>query len=148
MTNLPNKDTSKPTTQQGVFNKFTVTRNDGDPTGKHKDCEYFVLDTKHDPFAVYALASYAVACKATHPELSDDMMKRFNIKSLVSWADRSDEWTPAITESHPVKTKAYWAYEKAINMVGNRKSKYALVDLVCWLLQRLDDKDKQIEQNV
>lgn len=30
-----------------------------DPSGKHDDCRYFVLDPKHDPLAIEALTFYA-----------------------------------------------------------------------------------------
>lgn len=56
----------------------------------------------------------------------------------MSWDDVDDEWTERIDASHPVtsgKTEAHNAYAKAMKMVGNRHSKQALVELVCWLLQ-------------
>lgn len=132
---LKGKDVEKSDEQQGVYSKYTVTRNN-DTVGKHKDCEYFVLDINHDPYAKHALVSYAAACAATHPELSKDMIQRYGLGVLMSWADREDEYTPAIKQSHPVLTKNYEAYDKALAMVGNRKSKYALVDLVSYLLQK------------
>lgn len=54
------------------------------------------------------------------------------------WNDRDDQWTEEIKASHPVKTKAYHHYDTAMKMVGARHSKGALVDLVCWLLQKAD----------
>lgn len=44
--------------------KFKVERADGDPTGKHRDCFYFVLDVEHDPHALPAIAAYAESCEA------------------------------------------------------------------------------------
>lgn len=52
--------------------------------------------------------------------------------------DRRDQWTPMIEASHPMKTGAHDAYATALEMVGNRHSKGALVQLVCWLVQRVD----------
>jgi hypothetical protein len=53
------------------------------------------------------------------------------------WHDeKSDQWTAEIEAAHPVNTKAHDAYGTAMQMVGNRRSKRALVNLVCWLLQR------------
>lgn len=42
---------------RGLYDKFTVTRNDGSP--KHKDCRYFVLDLTHDAAARAAALTYA-----------------------------------------------------------------------------------------
>ena len=57
--------------------------------------------------------------------------------------DRRDRWTPMIEASHPTKTGAHDAYTTAMEMVGNRHSKGALVDLVCWLVQRVDDAEQR-----
>jgi len=57
--------------------------------------------------------------------------------------DRRDRWTPMIEASHPLKTGAHDAYATAMEMVGNRHSKGALVDLVCWLVQRVDDAEQR-----
>jgi hypothetical protein len=55
----------------GLYRKFEVTRHD--PTGKHKDCFYFVLDTDHDQFSVPALTAYANACEKEFPKLAADL---------------------------------------------------------------------------
>ena len=52
--------------------------------------------------------------------------------------DKRDQWTPMIDASHPMRTGAHDAYATALDMVGNRHSKGALVDLVCWLIQRVN----------
>lgn len=36
-----------------------------DPTGRHDECRYFVLDPKHDPHAAAALLAYAAAVGGT-----------------------------------------------------------------------------------
>lgn len=51
-----------------------------------------------------------------------------------AWGDKPDEYTAEIQAAHPMATKDYATYTKAVGMVGNRHSKYALVDLVNWLL--------------
>ena len=56
----------------------------------------------------------------------------------VAWEDKEDEWSEAIAASHPLQTKSFVEYESAMKMVGNRKSKGALVDLVCYLLQHFN----------
>jgi hypothetical protein len=57
---------------RGLYNKYTVTRlHDG--SGKHRECDFFVLDITHDPYALIALAAYAEACRPTHPLLAADL---------------------------------------------------------------------------
>ena len=62
----------------GAYRKFTVERADGSskPGGKHEHCEYFVLDWRHDPFAIPAARAYADACESEYPALADDLRKR------------------------------------------------------------------------
>lgn len=59
--------------QVGLYNKFIVTRADGDPTSKHANDEYFVLNLTTDKHAIPALAAYAEACAAEYPKLADDL---------------------------------------------------------------------------
>lgn len=54
--------------------KYVVNRTDGDPTGKHKRCVYFVLDLDHDEHAIAAIRTYARSCKAEKPELAAEML--------------------------------------------------------------------------
>lgn len=57
------------------------------------------------------------------------------------WHDeKPDEYTPLIEAAHPLKTKNYKAWDTAMQMVGNRRNKHALVELVCWLLQRVEEQ--------
>ena len=74
---LKPKDTSKPNEEQGMYQKFEVTRTDGSsgPGGKHEGCSYFVLDVDHDPYAKAAMIAYACACYQSHPQLSDDILQ-------------------------------------------------------------------------
>jgi len=76
---FPPRDTSKPAEQQGIFEKFTLRRNDGSdaPGGKHHGCSYFVLDLDHDQHAAAAMRAYAASCHATHPQLAVDIEARF-----------------------------------------------------------------------
>jgi hypothetical protein len=62
----------------GVYRKFVVERADGSskPGGKHERCDYFVLDWKHDPFAIPAARAYADACEAKYPALAADLRAR------------------------------------------------------------------------
>ena len=63
-----------PDVNRGVYKKFRVERTDGQsaPGEKHHDCEYFVLDTIHDPYARAALLAYAFACEERYPMLAAD----------------------------------------------------------------------------
>ncbi len=58
----------------GLIGKYYVVRADGDPTGKHTDCPFFVLDPVHDPIAQSALNHYAFfARKNGYIALADDL---------------------------------------------------------------------------
>lgn len=63
---------------QGIYNKFNVTRTDGRHAAgeKHEACEYFVLDLSHDKHALPALAAYAASCKSDYPLLSADLRSK------------------------------------------------------------------------
>jgi hypothetical protein len=60
---------------QGLYNKFNVSRTDGrDAAGeKHDGCEHFVLDMSHDRHALPALIAYADSCQADLPQLAADL---------------------------------------------------------------------------
>jgi len=59
-------------TTRGLYRKYDVERI-ADPIGKHRDCEYFVLDLDHDPCAREALAAYIKACRPKYPTLAGDL---------------------------------------------------------------------------
>lgn len=56
----------------GLESRYLVTKIN-DPEGKHENCRYFVLDPKHDEFALKALEEYANRCSYAYPELADDL---------------------------------------------------------------------------
>lgn len=56
---------------RALYRKFHVTRHD--PTGKHVNCYYFVLDVDHDEFSIPALEAYAKACAEKFPKLAADL---------------------------------------------------------------------------
>lgn len=64
-----------PDRQRGLYNKYTVTRNDGSsgPSGKHEHCSYYVLDLTHDTHAKAALLAYAASCEKEFPSLASDL---------------------------------------------------------------------------
>ena len=50
--------------------------------------------------------------------------------------DKEDELTPAIKAAHPVRSGEHATFARALQLVGNRRSKSALVELVSYLLIR------------
>jgi hypothetical protein len=78
---LPDRDPTKTNAQYGLYGKFRIERTDGSsaPGGKHHGCDYFVLDVTHDKHAAVALATYAGAVAATHPQLAADMRARWGL---------------------------------------------------------------------
>jgi hypothetical protein len=71
--------------QRGVYGKYRIERIGGTP-GKHDECWYYVLDLKHDKFAIPALRAYIEACREEFPDLAAD---------LTRIVDGSDPWTVA-----------------------------------------------------
>jgi len=76
----------------GIYRKFVVERADGSSgaDGKHRDCTYFVLDWKHDRFAVHAARAYAAACEAEYPALAEDLLRRAS-EAEAMWSDEMAE---------------------------------------------------------
>ena len=72
--------------QQGLFQKFNVSRVDGSdqPGEKHHGAEYFVLDLTDDPFAIPAAVAYAAACRADYPALAADLERKAAEKALAT----------------------------------------------------------------
>lgn len=63
-----------PDLTRGLYGKFLVQRTDGDPTGRHTDCRYFVLDPEHDAAAMTALIAYAAEVRHLgYAPLADDL---------------------------------------------------------------------------
>lgn len=60
--------------ERGLEPRYEVRQID-DPTGKHNECRYFVLDPQHDPIARRALLEYSRdAHDAGYEALSNDLM--------------------------------------------------------------------------
>lgn len=74
-----------------------------------------------------------VGCEVAHePRLPADVFR-----NPPTWGDDvEDEWTEAIKAAHPTRNGSHETYATAMRMVGARRSKGALVELVNWLLQR------------
>lgn len=54
------------------------------------------------------------------------------------WGDQDDDLTPEIVADHPAHSGAHDTYAKAMDIVGRRRSKGALVNLVNHLLLRIE----------
>ena len=81
-------------------------------------------------------------------DMADEMTNlRELLYKALQWTD-SDKPLPedgAICDAHPLVTGDYALYMEAMRIVGAKRSKGALVDVVNWLLHRvLDEKSKQI----
>lgn len=62
---------------RGLYRKYAVTRLDAqerDYSGKHVQCEYFVLDLTHDEEARAAAIMYAGLVRKTKPELARQLI--------------------------------------------------------------------------
>jgi hypothetical protein len=72
---------------RGLYNKFVVSRTDGSSNagGRHADCEHFVLDITHDPFAGIALLAYAEACALEYPKLAADLREKVRLMSGLTY---------------------------------------------------------------
>ncbi len=61
------------------------------------------------------------------------------------WANHPDEWSDAISAAHPTVSGSHAEYAVALQMVGNRYSKHALVELVSWLLVRVGKTESVLD---
>jgi hypothetical protein len=92
----------------GLYRKYEVHRRN-DPTGKHLNCAYYVLDLMHDKFAADALDAYATACKAEFPKLSFDLRLRAgSIRMSLPPYKRSKPGAPAEQKA----AATYWLIER------------------------------------
>jgi len=74
-------------TKRGLYDKFTVTRNDN--KARHNDCEYFVLDWRHDKHALAAIAAYIKSCRKEYPALAADLLRKLeHYKTLREMEDK------------------------------------------------------------
>ena len=84
----------------GAYAKYTGTRRtDGrdQPGEKHHNCPLFILDIKHDKFAIDALKAYAHASRYEYPQLSADILKMLDGVQPAGW----DQPRPEMPEEEP-----------------------------------------------
>jgi len=70
-----------------------------------------------------------------YPHCPCGSMPSDNPPEVGRWGDKDDEWSARIAAAHPLQTGDAATYGVAMEMVGNRHSKGALVELVNWLLK-------------
>ena len=73
-----------PESNRGLFNKYKIERIDGKPG--RENCQYFVVDVCHDPYAHAAIRGYIDALPDEFAMLKADLEKlleggRFNSKT-------------------------------------------------------------------
>lgn len=59
---------------RGLYGKYFVERIN--PSPKHENSDYFVLDITYDPFAKDAIKAYADACEKEYPNLAKDLREK------------------------------------------------------------------------
>lgn len=117
--------TPKADHSRGLYQKYEVKRID-DPSGKHDDCEYFVLDWEHDRFAIAAAEAYARACESEFPELARGL--RAQVKSYSAGVSKEDTNTEraALEEAARKATPGPWLWapedrERQLDLGGWRR---------------------------
>lgn len=63
------------------------------------------------------------------------------------WGDRPLPEDKAIHDTHPTVTGNHGIYMEAMRMVGAKRSKGALVDLVNWLLWRINVLEARLKKD-
>lgn len=82
--------------------------------------------------------------------MGDSLLRRAlaaldGLQEAQRWDDEEkDQWTAEIEAAFPTRSGAHEAYADAMRMVGNRRSKGALVALVTWLIVRFDAKHAKL----
>lgn len=74
----------------------------------------------------------------------DVLALRRIVEEMREWSE-DDDSVPEdeqIRRAHPLETKDFDTYNEALRMVGAKKSKYALVDLVNWLISKNKGESK------
>jgi hypothetical protein len=112
---MGHKDTSR-----GVYEKFRVERTDGTSAlgGKHHGCEYFVLDTIHDPHAKPALLAYAESCEAKYPKLAEDARRMATGERILTATPNSAQPTQPAACECPARTA--YGYEPSEDEIRDR----------------------------
>lgn len=94
------------------------------------------------------LSDICASCQTLHTELGfcTECAKRVEKilginKDNKDWGDKPIPEDDAIEAAHPLRNGRHDLYAEAMRLVGAKHSKYALVDLVNWLLHRIEWRD-------
>ncbi|RDU99177.1 hypothetical protein [Trinickia dinghuensis] len=143
---LPLRDATRTDEQQGLYRKYDVRRLDGSdaPGRKHADCEHFVLDMTHDPYAAAALRTYAQLCFKTHPFLAVELDERYSLRDVA--LDPGLCALRVLTYKHqPSDNVVAWRLGEACrNAAEARAGDY--IDLGLQLLKELQEKGYGVVQ--
>jgi hypothetical protein len=75
----------------------------GDPhPGKHKNCEFWVLNVTIDPHALKALPKYIELCQETYPGLASDLTQMVRRNTLEE--EKQLRWEPQVQEVERVES--------------------------------------------
>ncbi len=99
------------------------------------------------------LRRFAVANLHPDHEMVDAVVQRFDDmvvevrRDALAWTDNDRELPEdeAIHDTHPVRDGSGKIYLEAMRMVGAKRSKGGLVDLVNWLLHRISEEEDTTE---
>ncbi len=83
---------------------------------------------------------------ATIPD-TNPLPKDFNPSN--AWGDKADQFSDRVKAAHPVISKdddRHARYALAMEMIHSRHSKYALVDLVNWLLIKWPELQREAKR--
>ena len=103
------------------------------------------------------MSKYQTGVNLTEHEAAKAVMVSLQrrIADLEKQLAEAHEWTvddqaipedDAIHAAHPLQTDRHDLYTEAMRIVGAKRSKAALVDVVNWLLFRGAEKDKEVER--
>lgn len=83
-----------------------------------------------------AWPAFSARLRAAEAEVED--LRAITHYRTADWADRPTPEDAAIEAAYPTNSGRHNTYREAMRLVGDRRSKGALVALVSWLLIRLD----------
>lgn len=91
-------------------------------------------------------------CAENHYTAEEGRALEARIAELEAQLKQAQEWTDEdkplpedgqIDAAHPLQSGEHKLYAEAVRLVGAKRSKYALVDLVHWLLLRIETYERQ-----
>jgi hypothetical protein len=115
--------------------------------------EVILADLTKEQAALAAARAIIAELTAQNAESLDEKCVRLIIECNKAQAERAeamrwddiaeDEWSPAINAAFPTRSGSHAEYATALRMVGHRRSKGSLVELVNWLLFRVAEEERK-----